>query len=48
MFDFEKPIIIEANASSVAIGAIASQPNEQGRLKPFAYHSKKLSGAELN
>jgi len=48
MFDPEKPITIEADASSVAIGAVASQPDEQGRLKPFAYHSKKLSGAELN
>ena len=48
MFDPEKPIIIKANASSVAIGAVASQPDEQGRLKPFAYYSKKLSGAELN
>jgi len=48
MFDPEKPITIKADALSVAIGAVASQPDEQGRLKPFAYYSKKLSGAELN
>jgi len=48
MFDLEKPITIKANASLVAIGAVASQPDEQKRLKPFAYYSKKLSSAELN
>ena len=48
MFDPEKPITIETDASDFAIGAVASQPDSQGRLRPFAYHSKKLTGAELN
>ena len=48
MFDLEKPITIETDASDFAIGAVASQPDSQGRLRPFAYHSKKLTGAELN
>jgi len=48
MFDPEKLITIETDALDFAIGAVASQPNSQGRLRPFAYHSKKLIGAELN
>jgi len=48
MFDLEKPITIKTNASNFAIGAVASQPNSQGRLRPFAYYSKKFTGAELN
>jgi len=48
IFNPEKPITIETNASDFAIGAVASQPDSQNRLKPFAYHSKKLTGAELN
>ena len=48
MFNSEKPITIKTNTSNFAIGAIASQPNSQGKLRPFAYHSKKLTGAELN
>ena len=48
MFNLEKSIIIETDASDFAIGAVASQPDSQRRLRPFAYYSKKLTGAELN
>jgi len=48
IFDPEKPITIETNALDFAISAVASQPDSQGRLKSFAYHSKKLIEAELN
>lgn len=48
MFDPEKPITVETDASDAAIGACLSQPDEQGRLHPIAFHSRKFSPAELN
>jgi hypothetical protein len=48
MFDPEKRIILEPDASGYAIGACLSQPDEQGKLRPNAYHSRKLAPAELN
>jgi len=47
MFDPEKPITVETDASDKALGACLSQPGPQGKLQPVAYHSRKMTPAEL-
>ena len=46
-FDPELPIQIEADASDFALGAVLSQYHEP-RWHPVAYHSRKMTPAELN
>lgn len=41
------PLQVVADASDVAVGAVIQQLQE-GRWVPLAFHSKKLTGAELN
>ena len=48
MFDPTKRTVVETDASDIAIGAVLSQPDEQQRLHPVAYHSRKMTGPELN
>jgi len=47
-FDATKPVIIETDASDLAIGAVLSQRDEEGRLHPVAFHSRKFQPAEIN
>jgi hypothetical protein len=47
MFDPEKPITVETDASDAALGACLSQPGPSGKLQPVAYHSRKMTGPEL-
>jgi len=47
-FDPAKPVIIETDASDFAIGAVLSQRDEENRLHPIAFHSRKFSPAEIN
>ena len=47
-FDAAKPVIIETDASDFAIGAVLSQRNEENRLHPVAFHSRKFRPAEIN
>jgi len=47
VFDPDKPITVETDASDAALGACLSQSGPSGRLQPVAYHSRKLSGPEL-
>jgi hypothetical protein len=47
-FDPEKPSTVEADASDYAVGACLLQPDENGKLHPVAYFSRKLTGPELN
>ena len=46
-FDPELPIINETDASDYALGAILSQPFEDGD-HPVAFYSRKLNSSELN
>jgi len=43
-----KPSTIETDASDFAVAAVISQPDDDGTLHPIAYHSRKLTAAELN
>jgi len=47
-FDAQRPVIIETDASDFAIGAILSQWDEEKRLHPVAFHSRKFTPAEIN
>ena len=46
--DFEKPFFLENDASDFALRAVLSQPSEDGRLHPVAFHSQKFTAAEIN
>ena len=47
-YDPTKPCYLEPDASKVAIGAVVSQPEEDGILHPIAFYSRSLSPAERN
>jgi len=47
-FDAQKPVIIETDASDFAIGAVLSQRDDEVRLHPVAFHSRKFQPAEIN
>jgi hypothetical protein len=47
-WDPDLPTILEADCSGYSIGACLSQVDKEGRLRPVAYFSKKLSPAESN
>jgi len=48
MFDPARPITIETDASDYAIGACMSQPDDEGRLHPVMFYSRKMVPAEKN
>ena len=45
--DFEKPFMIQSDASDQAVGAVLLQSDDQGVLHPVAYHSEKLKQHQL-
>lgn len=47
-WDPDLPTILEADCSGYSIGACLSQTDKDGRLRPVAYFSRKLSPAESN
>jgi len=47
-FDPQKPVVIESDASDFAIGAVLSQRDDENRLHPVAFHSRKFTPAEIN
>lgn len=47
-FDPKRKIILETDASDFAIGACIGQPDDEGKLRPIAYYSRKLQPAEIN
>ena len=46
--DFEKPFLLETNASKEGLGAVLSQKQEDGRYHPVAFTSHALHGGEKN
>jgi hypothetical protein len=47
-FDLQWPVIIETDTSDFALGAVLSQRNDENRLHPVAFHSRKFQPAEIN
>ena len=48
IFDPVKKIIIEIDTSKIALGSILSQPDEEKRLHPITFYSRKFTVPELN
>ena len=48
MFDPEKPCVVETDSSDEVTGAVLSQNDNDGVLKPVAYLSSRLSPTECN
>jgi hypothetical protein len=47
-FDFNRPAVVETDASDFAEGGVISQRDDHGNLYPVAFFSRKFSPAELN
>lgn len=47
-FNPAKPCVVEADASDYALGMVCSQYDDEGRLHPIAFYSRKLLPAEMN
>ena len=45
---FSKAFVLETDASTLGLGAVLSQPQEDGRTHPVAYASRALSPQEAN
>lgn len=46
--NYEKPFIIQCDASKLGVGAVLAQKNEDGIEVPIAYFSQKLNKAQSN
>ena len=44
--DFEKPFLLETDASSCGLGAVLSQKQDDDKYHPVAYSSRELKGGE--
>ena len=44
--DFEKPFLLETDTSSLGLGAVLSQKQDDGKFHPVAYASRELKGGE--
>jgi len=47
-FDPTRQVIIESDASDIALGAVLSQRDEANGLHPVAFHTRKFQPAEIN
>ena len=45
--DMTLPFVIATDASSVGVGGVLMQPGPQGSLRPLAFYSRQMRGAEL-
>ena len=48
LFDLEKEVVVETNASNYTLGGIISQKELDGKLHLVAFYSRKLTLAKLN
>lgn len=48
VFDWDKPAVVEVDASNWASGGVLSQRDDNGELRPVAFFSSKHSAQEVN
>ena len=48
LIDLEKQIFVHADASDYAIGSELSQMDDNGKMRPVLFYSRKLTPAEMN
>ena len=48
IYNSNKPSIVEPDVSDKAMGAVLSQPGDDGKLRPVVIFLKKFSLAEFN
>ena len=48
MFDPAKKIMVEIDASRIALGSILNQSDEKNRLYPIIFYSRKFTAPKLN
>lgn len=48
IFDPNKTVTVETDASDKALGACLSQPDDNGKRRPVTYLSRKFTPPELN
>ena len=46
--DFQKPFVLNTDASQIAIGGVLQQRDEDGELRPITFFSRTLNRAEQN
>lgn len=46
--DFNKPFILQCDASSVGVGAVLAQVDDEGNERPISFMSQKLNKAQRN
>jgi len=47
-FDPQRPVIVETDASDFTLGAVLSQRDDENRVHPVAFHSRKFASTEIN
>ena len=48
MFDLAKKIIVEIDINKIVLGSILNLFDEEGRLHPITFYSRKFTASELN
>ena len=46
--NWKKEFLLQTDASSIAVGALRSQRDEEGHIKPISYFSSGLTPAQTN
>ena len=48
IIDYSKSFHMDTDASKYAVGAVLQQVGEDGNRRPIAFHSRKLTGSQIN
>ena len=48
IIDYSESFDMDTDASKYAVGAVLQQGGEEGKRRPVAFHSRKLTGCQFN